>query len=121
MPAHDSTAAAAAAAFSLETPDLSELLALVVSHNSKGRRQSWFLQGVELAHVPSGTRYSWRVAAWYVHGGLFASVAHTGGCRCRHPGYGTCILLMADHVQHSTTGKYQQLSADTHSVLALVE
>jgi hypothetical protein len=56
----------AAAAFSLETPELGELLTLVVSHNSKGRRPSWFLHGVELAHLPSNTRYSWRVAAWYV-------------------------------------------------------
>lgn len=51
--------------YSLETPDLGELLTLVVSHNSKGRRPAWFLHGVELAHVPSGVRYSWRVAAWY--------------------------------------------------------
>jgi hypothetical protein len=30
------------------------------------------------------------------------------------PGYS---WLMADHVQHSTTGKYQQLSADNDSAL----
>lgn len=49
---------------SLETLDLGELLTLVISHNSKGRRASWYLHGVELTHAPSGTRYSWHVAAW---------------------------------------------------------
>jgi hypothetical protein len=48
---------------SLETPDLGELLSLVISHNCKGRRPTWVLHGVELAHLPSGTRLSWRVGA----------------------------------------------------------
>jgi hypothetical protein len=30
-----------------------------------------------------------------------------------HPGYGTCVLLMANHVEHSKIEEYQQLSADT--------
>jgi hypothetical protein len=33
--------------------------------------------------------------------------------RCLHPGYGTCALLMADHVKHTTTGEYQQLTVNT--------
>jgi hypothetical protein len=35
--------------------------------------------------------------------------------RCLLPGHGTCVLLLAEHVKHSTTGECQQLSA--HSVL----
>jgi hypothetical protein len=49
---------------SLETPDIGELLTLVVSHNCKGRRPAWFLHGVELTHLASGTTYSWSVDAW---------------------------------------------------------
>lgn len=49
---------------SLEAPDIGELLTLVISHNSKGRCTSWFIHGIELAHLASGTRYSWKVAAW---------------------------------------------------------
>ena len=49
---------------SLETQDLGELLTLTISHNSKGRLPAWFLDGVELLHIPSGTRYSWHVGAW---------------------------------------------------------
>lgn len=49
---------------SLETLDLGELLSLVISHNGKGHRPAWYLHGVELAHIASGTGYSWRVTAW---------------------------------------------------------
>lgn len=48
----------------LETPDIGDLLSLVLNHNNKGKSPSWFLHGVELAHIAKGIQYTWRAATW---------------------------------------------------------
>lgn len=35
-----------------------------MGHDSKGQDTAWLLQGVELAHLARGIRYTWRAAAW---------------------------------------------------------
>eukprot|EP00775_Hariotina_reticulata_P013432 gene13432-13560_t len=50
--------------FTFNTPELGELISLVIGHNNMGAAAAWFLQGLELTNTNIGDKYAFNVAGW---------------------------------------------------------